>query len=73
MYVFYSYDVGNLVQLEPNGKIFEVIWRGELRFPVDKGWARYAVYKLNAGWDCYHADELRPIGFHMNQPSVFPK
>jgi hypothetical protein len=54
------------VQLEGNGKIYEVIWRSELRFRVDKGWVRYDVYKLNAGWDCYHADELRPIGSHMN-------
>jgi hypothetical protein len=66
MYSFYSYDVGNLVQLEANGKIYDVVWRGELRFRVDKGWVRYDVYKLNAGWDCYRADELRPIGTHLN-------
>jgi hypothetical protein len=68
----WHFNVGNLVQLEASGKIYEVIWRGELRFRVDKGWARYDVYKLNAGWDCYRADELRPIGFHLNQPSVLP-
>jgi hypothetical protein len=60
------FDVGNLVQLEANGKIYEVIWRGTHRLRDGKGWVRYDVYKLNAGWDCYHADELRPIGSHMN-------
>jgi hypothetical protein len=62
---FYAYEVGNLVQLAPNGRVYEVVWRGEQRVRVGKAWARYAVYRLNAGWDCYHGDELRPIGFHM--------
>jgi hypothetical protein len=66
----WHFDVGNLVQLEANGKIYEVIWRGTQRLRDGKGWVRYDVYKLNAGWDCYHADELRPIGSHFDQPSV---
>jgi hypothetical protein len=68
----WHFDVGNLVQLEANGKIYEVIWRGTQRLRGGKGWVHYDVYNLNAGWDCYRADELRPIGSHMNQPSVLP-
>jgi hypothetical protein len=45
----WHFNVGNLVQLEANGKIYEVIWRGTQRLRDGTGWVRYDVYKLNAG------------------------
>jgi hypothetical protein len=70
---FYAYNVGSLVQFAPNGRIYEVVWRGELRVRDGTGWVRWDVYRVAGAYECYFRDELRPAGFHEGPGSGLPK
>ena len=62
MYGQHKYEVGDLVQLQQNGSVFEVMWRGWVFVSRQGGQYRQAVYLLNHPyWDCCFEDELGPL------------
>jgi hypothetical protein len=60
MFGDYTYDVGNLVQLVRGGKVWTVVWRGQLKLRNASGTVgRVNIYCLDNGyWDCYYEDEV---------------
>jgi hypothetical protein len=61
----HRYTVGDLVQLQLNGAVYEVRWRGWVFVPTQAGHRRLAVYQLEMPyWDCYYEDELGPLFSH---------